>query len=365
MANGAVRQLMRRLIPRRVRWLARAAFRRITGLYYRDLTARLDSDLRLYIETQGEVMDLILRRLRVSQEEVDAHLRTVAEQVAARLSTLEEQVATQMRTVEERTGAHLQTIQEQLNALAQPIPKELSARIVEPLNLDRTHLGFRARFGLWINDPIAVEYTPERVRWTHTNERVVEIPFVFQAISALAPPARIIDIGASESLIALELASFGYQVTALDIRSYGFTHPNLTVVKASILDWDGGGQTYYAAIVLSTLEHLGLPLYDQTRVEEDADERAIAKMHSLLRPGGLLVLTTPFGPSRTQETQRVYSATDLARLFDGFRIQRCCVAGRQDEKTWVIDAEVPFSALHKIEGDNQRDRVVLVTAERA
>ena len=364
MADGAFRQLMRTVIPRKLRWLAKALFKRTTGLYYRDImrqlgdvTGRLDAiqhqvivaspaeiARRLdaiqhqatviqpaQIETQGEVMDLILRRLRVSEEEIAANLRT-----------LEEQVAT----------------------LSQPLLNELSARTAGPLNLDRTHVGFRARFGLWINDPVIVEYTPDEVRWVLTNERVVEVPFTLQAISALAPLTRIIDIGASESLIALELASLRYQVTALDTRSYGYSHPNLTVVKASILDWEGDGQPFDAAILLSTLEHIGLPVYGQTSVQEDADEQAMTRVRRLLHPGGLLVLTTPFGRSHTGETQRTYAAADLARLLKGFRVQRCCLAMQLDSKTWVVDGDLEFESLAGMEDRDKRAKVILISAER-
>jgi 2-polyprenyl-3-methyl-5-hydroxy-6-metoxy-1,4-benzoquinol methylase len=405
MADGAFRRVIRRLVPRRLRWLAKAAFKRITGLYYRDImrqqrdmmgqqrdiTGRLDSiqhqatvvfptqvTSRLdeiqhqvtlvlpaaltaqqqvtsgYLEAQGEVMDLMLRRLRLSGEEVAAHLGTLEEQVAARLSTLEEQMGAQLRTLEER-----------VTTLSQPLPNELSDRTVGLLNYERSHLSFRNRFGLWINDPVAVEYSPEEVRWVFTNERVVEVPFTLQAISALAPPARIIDIGSCESVVPLELASLCYRVTALDIRSYAYAHPNLTAVKASILDWEGDGRPYDAAILLSTLEHLGLPVYGQTRLQKDADKRAMTRVRRLLRPGGLLVLTAPFGPSHTGETQRTYAAVDLARLLKGFRVQRCCLATQPDDRTWVVEDDLEFESLAGMEDRNRRAKVILISAERA
>lgn len=124
MADGAFRQMIRRLIPRRLRWLARAAFKRITGLYYRDMMTRL-SDVQsqvnsvqdsasivreiirteaAQIETQGEVMELLLRRLRVSQEEVTAQLRTLEEQVSVHLRTLEEVATKDTQQVAALTG---------------------------------------------------------------------------------------------------------------------------------------------------------------------------------------------------------------------------------------------------------------------
>ena len=232
------------------------------------------------------------------------------------------------------------------------------------LNFEKSHLGFQARFGQWINHPVAVEYTPEEVRWIFTNERVVEIPFTFQALSGLTPPARILDIGAHESLISLHLASLGHRVTAIDTRPYPFAHPNLAVVKASILDWEGDGQPYDAVILLSTLEHLGLRVYGETNLDDNADEKAMVKVRSLSRPGSLLVLTAPFGSSTIEETQRIYSAADLTRHLQGFRVQQCCMTIRLDQKTWVLDRDVEFGLLSEIENADERERAILIAAVR-
>ncbi len=106
---------------RKVRWLARAAFRRITGLYYRDILRqqqdtmrRLDAfqhqvtfDLRHieervdqfqhqvtfgYLETQGEVMDLMLRRLRTLEEETANYTEQITV-LAGTVRLIQDQVA--------------------------------------------------------------------------------------------------------------------------------------------------------------------------------------------------------------------------------------------------------------------------------
>ena len=124
---------------RKVRWLARAAFKRITGLYYRDIMRqqrdireRLDQfqhqvtldlqhishsvdqfqhqatfDLRHieerldqfqhqvtvgYLETQGEVMDLMLRRLRALEEEI-AGLAGPVTVLAGKVSLVQDQIS--------------------------------------------------------------------------------------------------------------------------------------------------------------------------------------------------------------------------------------------------------------------------------
>ena len=220
-----------------------------------------------------------------------------------------------------------------------------------------------AQAGFWLNHPIAVEYTTDEVRWAFTNERIVENPFVLQGLSQLSMPARILDIGTLESLVPLHLASLGHKVTALDVRPYRFAHPNLTVVVASILDWPGDGAPFDAVILLSTLEHIGIGVYGQPEGEVDADVRVMARVRELLRPGGLLMLTTPFGRSRVDETQRVYSGEDLARLLKGFRVTKAAVASRRDHKTWTLEP-IGFEALSRLTVTDDDERVALVAAER-
>ncbi len=322
MADGAVRQVVRRLIPRRLRWLARVAIRVITGRYLFDVIRHGQADHvdSAQVETLEDILDLLLGRVRMLEEEVAA--------------------------------------------LGRSLPNKPSASTVAPSNPDRTCVGPGASVGLRTDDPFVVQHTPEGALWVGTNERVVEVPFTLQALSALAPPARVIEIEAQENLVALELASLGYRVTTVDIRPYAYDHPNLTAVEASILDWEGDGQPYDAAILLSTLEHFGLPAHSPTRAEEDADGRAMTRVHSLLRPGGLLVLTTPFGPSATEERQRIYSTEDLMRLLRGFRVHRCCLATRLDEKTWTLNSHVDFESLAQPDITDKRDQVILIAAER-
>jgi len=250
-----------------------------------------------------------------------------------------------------------------VDELTSQYPLELSPRTVNLLNYEKSHLGFAAKAGLWLNHPIALDYTPDEVRWVWTNERVVEIPWVLQGLASLKAPARVLDIGPLESLVALELASVGYKVTALDVRPYQYTHPNLTTVVASVLDWAGDGKPYDAVVLLSTLEHIGIGVYGQIEGSTDADARAMARIRELLRPGGTLAFTTPFGRSRTDGTQRVYSGEDLARLLQGFRVRNAALASRCDMKTWMM-RPVEFEELRGTTVPDDSERVVLITAER-
>ncbi len=93
MPGETFRQVLRRLIPRRLRWLARAAFRLATGSYLRNAIGHRQATQSALVEAQGEVMDLMLRRLRALEEQMvalAANLQTEVAALAPPLHRLEE-----------------------------------------------------------------------------------------------------------------------------------------------------------------------------------------------------------------------------------------------------------------------------------
>src|SRR5207248_5226784 len=102
----------------------------------------------------------------------------------------------------------------------------------------------------------------------------------------------ILDVGAAESLVALSLAMLGYEVTALDLRPYSFEHPRLCSVNAAVEEWKHENESFDAVVCLSTIEHVGLGAYGEDAKDGRADLDAMKRMRELVKPRGLLVLTT-------------------------------------------------------------------------
>ena len=181
-------------------------------------------------------------------------------------------------------------------------------------NYAYSHLGWASQAGLWFNPPISIQHEPGAVTVADINERVAEIPFVFASLGDLPRGSRVLDIGSCESTVAIALASLGHHVTALDPRPYPLRHANLTVVVAPVEEYRPDHQ-FDAAVMLSAIEHFGLGSYDLP-VNDDADREAIQAVWNALRPGGALVLTTPYGDAPTTELERTYRPEQIARLFD-------------------------------------------------
>jgi SAM-dependent methyltransferase len=232
--------------------------------------------------------------------------------------------------------------------------EDLDERAAAFLNYAGSHRGFAAQAGLWLNPAVIVEYGASAVRIAGTNERIIEFPYAVRALGAVPPGARVLDVGSAESTLAFSLACLGYEVTAVDPRGYPLEHPRLRVLAGGVEDLEESGD-YDAAVCLSTIEHIGVGAYGQEAAGR-ADLDAMRRLRAVTKPGGLLVLTTPFGRAETTETERRYDRAGLDALLDGWEIQDLLFARRLGATDWAVETEAK---------DDGEQRVALVTARRA
>lgn len=197
--------------------------------------------------------------------------------------------------------------------------------------------GYAAQAGLWFNPPVPVQHDARAVQPLLVNERIVEQPFVFAALAGLPQPGRILDVGGSESTVGLSLATLGHEVTIVDPRPHPLAHPNLAHAACRLDELPVPAQRFDAAVALSAVEHFGLEHYGLDWSDARADLAALARLRDLVAPGGLLVLTVPFGEQASvDDFQRVYDETGLAELLRGWDVRTSLRCGRTDRLTWEL-----------------------------
>lgn len=184
----------------------------------------------------------------------------------------------------------------------------------------------------FINNPIFVKYkkrfdftqfkSKETLKSVNVNERIIEIPFAIQAVAGLARRAKILDLGCTESPLPLQLAALGYQVTGFDFREYPYQHPNLTFVQGDMTKLPFESGRFDAVFSISTIEHVGIGFYTDPKEVREADKNAMAEILRVLKPGGIFVLTAPFGVKTQTEHQRVYDQKSLEDLLGSLRIEQ-------------------------------------------
>ena len=143
----------------------------------------------------------------------------------------------------------------------------------------------------WIAESIERICLRVEPRQIQLNERIVEVPFVLRHL----PPegARVLEVGCTASALSLQMASMGYQVTAIDVPPYHLRHPNLWIIREDVAKLELPAAHCDCAVLVSVVEHVGLGHYgDSTQLSDDAFLRRVA---GWVAPGGTLLLTVPFG----------------------------------------------------------------------
>lgn len=153
-----------------------------------------------------------------------------------------------------------------------------------------------------------------------SNERTVEIPFVFQNLK-LKKGSKIMDFGCTDSKLSIELASLGYKVTGTDLRNYELKHPNFTFTKGDFQNNQFKDESFDAIIAISAIEHCGLADYNEKRFEQ-GDYKIIKELHRILKLKGRLILTVPFGKKGVTKGYRIYDHESICTLLKDFKIKK-------------------------------------------
>ncbi|MBN3040236.1 MAG: class I SAM-dependent methyltransferase [Candidatus Omnitrophica bacterium] len=182
----------------------------------------------------------------------------------------------------------------------------------------------------FINYPIFLKYKTrfnllkmtriKQLKKVFINERIAELPFVFRNLPSKLD-SKILDLGCSESSLSLHMASIGYKVFGVDMRDFPYKHPNFNFVKSDIMNLSFPDSSFDAVCCISTLEHVGLGFYSDNPLDEKPDKKAMGQIIRVLKKGGTLILSVPFGVYKKTKQQRIYDLERLKALLENFIIE--------------------------------------------
>lgn len=140
----------------------------------------------------------------------------------------------------------------------------------------------------------------------------------------------LLDIGSYRPFV-LGLSA-AYQVTALDVRPRGEGMGTETILVGDAARIPAPDAAFDAVVSLSSIEHFGLGRYGDP-LNLDGDAAASAEMARVLRPGGVLIVTTTLTagpPALAFNAHRIYGLEQARALFAGLE--------RVDERFFSHDA---------------------------
>ena len=276
-------------------------------------------------------------------ENLQGNMNSLAQRIDT-LGTSQNSLAQRIETL----GASQDSLAQQVNALGERLKGLEHARQQSDQNIQQiristlatadSHLGPKAAEGLWFNEPIILEFDSKgRPAWFRTSERIIEKAWVLRHLEGLDNGSKILDVGCAESLLSMELASNGFLVIGVDVRHFPLSHPNFHLIQGDVTTAPLEPCFFDAAILLSTIEHIGLGWYGDPK-GENQQEAAMAQIYRLLKPGGRLLVTVPFGRPALTPLHRIFDPPGLRKLLEKFKIESLEFGIKVDEKTWCVPA---------------------------
>lgn len=145
-------------------------------------------------------------------------------------------------------------------------------------------------------------------------------------------PERHVDVGSRIDGFVAHVASFR-EIEVLDVRPVTSAVPGIVFKQAdlmkpdSIRSYAGAGGYCDSLSCLHAIEHFGLGRYGDP-IDPRGHEQGIANLAQLLKPGGILYLSTPIGQERVEfNANRVFDPRSIVRCGEavGMNLRRLIV----------------------------------------
>ena len=303
-------------------------------------------------------MRQVLRKLISPWLDVQTHFNlstvSVLEQVEQRIQALEEAEFALSQTIETLEKTFLSRVPSERERQIASLEEGFLLRVNQELGRQ----GKIAQAGLWFNPPVIVQLDKNGPKVAGVTERILEPIFVHTHLPR--PPARLLDLGCSESTNALEMASLGFEVVGVDLRSLPLRHPNFTMIQANLANLPFDDESFDAAVALSTLEHVGLGGYNKEECGS-SDEQVVAEIFRVLKHGGRFLVTTPFGRRTVTPMQRIYDRPQLDHLLRDFRVVERAY-GIRDGDAWSCTLDEQRA--EQVDGSERVSAVCLLVLEK-
>jgi SAM-dependent methyltransferase len=179
-----------------------------------------------------------------------------------------------------------------------------------------------------------------------SGDRDVEWSFIVSRMPG--GPGEALDFGCGSGHLSIHAIQRGYQVLALDLEApvFSWHHPNVEISQGDLLKLELQGGRFDLILNCSTVEHVGLSgRYGVVAQETNGDLKAMAKLRTLLKPNGKMLMTIPCGLDAViAPWHRVYGQERLPKLLSGYEVEEQSYWLKYGDNSWYpCNAEAAMS----------------------
>lgn len=148
-----------------------------------------------------------------------------------------------------------------------------------------------------------------------------EMLAAYPQLLPLPDGAAVLEVGSADVdwMASMHALRPDLHLTGIDLRATPVLKPGYRRIQGDVLTHPFLAGSFDAAVAISTVEHIGLPMYSDPDIE-DGDTRLMVKLSHWVAPGGWCYLDVPYRPDGRHHVKkqnfRVYDPeTIVSRLI--------------------------------------------------
>ncbi|MFH0853963.1 MAG: class I SAM-dependent methyltransferase [bacterium] len=150
------------------------------------------------------------------------------------------------------------------------------------------------------------------------SDRYIEYPWMLENISISR--GRLLDIGSTKGDNLYELLPKTIEINCININEKKFKHKEIKFFKGDIRNTFFPDNYFDCATCISTLEHIGVSGRYGNGEDREGDIKAMKEIRRTVKPGGILILTVPYGIRDVLPINKLYNKKRIEKLLEGFNI---------------------------------------------
>lgn len=164
------------------------------------------------------------------------------------------------------------------------------------------------------------------------SDRFIEYPWLLENINVAH--GRLLDIGSTIGDQLYETLPNAIEINCLNLSAKKFKSQEIKFKQGDIRKTDYPADYFDVITCISTLEHIGVAGRYLSDFDEQGDLKAMREIKKILKPGGVLLATVPYGAKDLLPINKLYNKNRTSNLLTGFNI--IDQEFRKFDKTWHV-----------------------------
>ncbi|MCK5320170.1 DUF268 domain-containing protein [Candidatus Parcubacteria bacterium] len=149
-------------------------------------------------------------------------------------------------------------------------------------------------------------------------DRNLEYPWMIKNINITK--GELLDVGSTACDLLYELLPETIEINGINLNKQTAKNNKIKLSQGDIRN-TGYQNDYFDCITcISTLEHIGVSGRYNSDNDHDGDIKAMQEMKRILKPGGILLVTVPYGTKDVLPINKLYNKNRIEKLFNGYDI---------------------------------------------